>query len=59
MNAGMCTFKLLKLYVQFRSQHQQQKMSPPEKEKTKEDPSVLRLLQCPAVVPLTFALRVH
>lgn len=30
-----------------------------KKKKIKEDPRVLRLLQRPAVAPLTFALRVH
>lgn len=51
MNAEMCTFKLLKLYVQFRSQQQQQKVGPPEKERNQSGPSVLRLLQCPALHP--------
>lgn len=54
MNAEMCTFKLLKALC---SVSVTTKSESPEK-KFKDDPGVLRLLQCPAVAPLTLALRV-
>lgn len=56
MNAEMCTFKLLKALCSVSVTTKSE--SPEKKKKIEDDPGVLRLLQCPAVAPLTLALRV-